>query len=177
MLKLPKCLESEPRLGELTALLEQDMRPLWSQGTLAVPHISFHEPLARSLAFSRRCGKLRGGLENIQTLLQREEAGLVALRQRGVASSQGGAAPEVARISRLILLSNDGSERFNRACESMLVRYKDRLLGCIVNVNSSVFGSRFFGSDAAVKIVMVDHRDNVSKVLLSLVEPESSKNS
>lgn len=170
MLKLPKCLESEPRLGELTALLEQDMRPLWSQGTLAVPHISFHEPLARSLAFSRRCGKLRGGLDNIQTLLQREEAGLVALRQRGVVS-------DGARISRFILVSNDGSERFNRACESMLVRYKDRLLGCRVNVSSSVFGSRFFGSEAAVKIIMVDHRDNVSKVLLSLVEPESSKNS
>ena len=168
MLKLPKCLESEPRLGELTALLEKDMRPLWSQGTLAVPHISFHEPLARSLAFSRRCGKLRGGLDNIQTLLQREEAGLVALRQRGVAS-------EGARISRLILLSNDGSGRFNRACESMLTRYKERLLGCQVNVSSSVFGTRFFGSDAAVKIVMVDHRDNVSKVLLSMIEQEPPK--
>lgn len=165
MLKLPKCLESDTRSAEVESVLSQDLRLLWQGGMLKVPHIRFQESLAASLAFSRRCGKLRGGLEAIETLLQREEAGLAALRKRGVGSQDA----ESARVSRLILMSDDGSERFYRSCESLLQRYKDRVLGCRLDVGSGILGPRFFGSNAAVKVVMVEHRDDVAKALLAML--------
>lgn len=168
MLKLPKCLEPESRIAEISSALDLDKRPLWGNGSIAVSHIAFNDALGRSLAFVRRCGKLRGGFENIETLLQREEAGLVALNKRGITSQSG-------RVSRLILMSNDGSDRFNRACEALLIRHKDRLLGLRMDVNSSVLGAKFFGSNAAVKIIMVEKRECVSKVLLSLIEAEPTK--
>lgn len=163
MLKLPRCLEADPLSAKIESVLASNHRLLWGDGTLKAAHFELNEPLIRSLSLARRCGHLKGGLENIEMLLQREEAGLVALQKREKTEGAN-------RISRLIFLSDDGSPRFYRACESLLTKYSGRALGLRLNVNGGTIGKNFFGKDTLVKIVMVEHRDSVAKVLLSLVD-------
>jgi hypothetical protein len=141
------------------------MKPLWAKGTYDVPHLELTPEFEQALGFARRCGRLRGGLENISTLLQREEAGLVATRSRAGKDAPPKSQPTV---SRLILVSNDGSDRFYRACESMLIRYQDRVFGLHLDVGSLGLGTRFFGKEAAVKIMMIDRKEFVVRALLAL---------
>ena len=160
MLKLPR----EPRIEEKRAEIEKIFASglvLWKDGNLRVPFVESSECLDKALSFARRCGQLRGGLENIETLLQKEQAGLVALKHT---QFQG------ERASRLLLLSNDGSERFYRNCESLLIRYRNRILGCKINLTGASFGQKFFGKDAVVKVVMVSKKDFVGRVLIALAE-------
>lgn len=163
MLKLPKCLESDEKGPQIIEALSLKPRKLWPGGVVEVPEKELSEPLIKALSFARRCGKLRGGLENTQTMLQKEEAGLVALTSRGLP-------PQSERITRLILMSNDGSDRFYKSCEQLLLRYKSRVFGIYLNASAGEIGSKFFGKDKAVKLMMVEHRDFVSRALLSFVE-------
>lgn len=162
MLKLPRLLETETENQLLFLTLQKSFQIFSTSGIVKVPYVELSEKLIQALAFARRCGTLRGGLESIETFLQTEEAGLVALR-----SKQGLKVPN--RISRILIFSNDGSERFYKQCESLLVKYSGRVLGLRVNVDSKTFGKMFFGSEKAVKAVLVSRKDAVVKVLSAII--------
>ncbi|NBO38890.1 hypothetical protein EBU99_09935 [bacterium] len=163
MLKLPKSLEAEPKASQIIERLNQNLRPLWSEGRLKVPTLELNSELEKALSISRRAGQLRGGLENIESCLRIELQGLEALKKRKLASDSG-------RISRLLLMSSDGSERFYRHCENLLSMHGDRLAGIRLNAASQVIGQKFFGKDAQVKALLVSHKDFVSRALESLAE-------
>jgi len=131
-------------------------------GTIKVPCVELNDNLIQALAFARRCGSLRGGLESIETLLQTEEAGLVSLR-----SKQKSKDPN--RISRVLIFSNDGSDRFYRHCETLLVKYKTRVFGIKINADSILLGKSFFGKEKAVKAMLVSRKDAVIKVLSAVM--------
>lgn len=162
MLKLPKLLETDPRSSQIVNNLTKDSKPLWIDGRLRVPTIDLTESLEKALSLSRRAGKLKGGLENIETHLRREKQGLDALKNR---TNQ-----ESGRISRLLLMTSDGSERFYRNCESLLSIHSDRLTGIRLNVHSQLLGEKFFGKNAQVKALLVSHKDFVIRALESLAE-------
>lgn len=124
--------------------------------------IEFDEKLRHVLSFARRCGHLQGGLERIQTTLQNEETGL-ALQESKQKSPKS-----QNKITRLLIVSNDGSERFYRDCERLLTLYHHRILGLKLNVSSSVLGSSFFGKDTAVKSILITRRETASKILSTI---------
>jgi hypothetical protein len=163
MLKLPKLLETDPRAAKIEAGLIKNLGPVWSEGRLKVPTLELTPELEKALSLSRRAGQLRGGLENIESCLRREQQGLDALKQRKLGQDGG-------RISRLLLMSSDGSERFYRHCESLLANYSDRLAGVRLNTNSQLLGHKFFGKDAQVKALLVSHKDFVIRALESLAD-------
>ncbi|MEY4066602.1 MAG: hypothetical protein RIR26_2810 [Pseudomonadota bacterium] len=163
MLKLPKLLETDPRAQKIQDSLKLNLKPLWPQGRLKVPTLELATHLEKALSLSRRAGQLRGGLENIESFLRREQKGLQALKERSLAQ-------DADRMSRLLIVSSDGSERFYRHCESLLVSHSDRLAGVRLNVPSQILGQKFFGKDAQVKVLLVSHKDFVIKALESLAE-------
>jgi hypothetical protein len=163
MLKLPKSLEADARAVRIQEELSRNLKPLWSEGRLKVPTLELHLALEKSLSIARRAGQLRGGLENIESCLRREQQGLDALKKRQLAHDSG-------RISRLLLMSSDGSERFYRHCESLLSGHADRLTGIRLNAQSQVLGQKFFGKDAQVKVLLVSHKDFVIRALESLAD-------
>lgn len=161
MLKLPRSsLLSDEDARNLEEFLAQASRPLWAESEILVPHVPFSEELLQSVGFARRCGYLRGGLESIETVLQREEVGLRALREKSVRGNEN--------VSRLLLMANDGSERFYRSCERLLNRHGRRLMGLCVDIPSSEMGRRFFGKGALVKAALVTKKALTVKVLLTL---------
>ncbi|MFZ9519694.1 MAG: hypothetical protein ACO3A4_04380 [Silvanigrellaceae bacterium] len=163
MLKLPKSLEADERANQIRARLGKNLKRLWSEGRIEVPTLELNLGLEKALSLSRRAGQLRGGLENIEACLRREQQGLDALKSRKLAQDSG-------RISRILLMSSDGSERFYRHCEALLTEHADRLVGIRLNILSQNLGQKFFGKDAQVKAVLVTHKDFVSKALESLAE-------
>ncbi|NBX16387.1 MAG: hypothetical protein EBR09_03370 [Proteobacteria bacterium] len=163
MLKLPKSLETDARAPLIQTSLSKNLKPLWIEGRLKVPTLELSPALEKILSLSRRAGQLRGGLENIESCLRREKDGLDALKQRKLSQDSG-------RMSRILLMSSDGSERFYRHCESLLEVHSDRLIGIRLNIASQNLGQKFFGKDAQVKAVLVTHKDFVARALESLAD-------
>jgi len=162
MLKLPRLLETETENQLLFHTMQKSFQPFSPEGTIKVPCIELNDNLIQALAFARRCGSLRGGLESIETLLQTEEAGLVSMRSRQKSKDPN-------RISRVLIFSNDGSDRFYRHCETLLAKYKSRVFGIKINADSVLLGKSFFGKEKAVKAMLVSRKDAVIKVLSAVM--------
>jgi hypothetical protein len=162
MPRLPRFIESDPRREALEALLARDARPLWAKGTLPVAHVPYGAPLQRALGDALNQRQLERGLENIEAVLGREQKGLDVRRLRS-----GSGATD--RTSRLLVIADDGSERFYRECEALLVRYADRVLGLRVDAPPGRLAG-LFGPDALIKVLLVSERASVVPVLLSLVD-------
>ena len=142
---------------------------MWGEGKRHVPFLDLNDNVGKALAFARRCGSLRVGLEQIQTILEMEEAGL-ALKQKKLQEPLKDKLEIGENISRVMLMSNDGADRFYRHSETILNRYSHRLLGVKLNISSLALGHIFYGRDnKAVKAIFVDRKDAVLRVLSSFL--------
>lgn len=160
--KLPRALEEDPRAAEVEKILAQRREVLWANGALAVSRVAFAEPLVAALLVAKRGRALERGLEGIDIVLAGEAKGLNAAR---IKHGQ----PVASRISRLLVMANDGSERFYRNVESMLKKHHDRVLALVVDADSEQFAERLFGPGKQAKVVAVTDRTAVVQVLLALV--------
>lgn len=164
--KLPRSLEIDPRAAFVEAALEAAAHPLWPQGTVRVAHLPLSPLLERALAGASLRGSVAQGLESIESRLQSEQRGLDALQSKPNAPPPG--AP---RISRLLVLANDGSQRFYRDAEALLRRYEARLLGLHLDVAGDALGRAALGRDALARALLIDDREAVTAVLLALAAP------
>lgn len=167
-LKLPRVLEIDSQRIAIEGALTSKSSPLWKSDTprddiLNVPHIDFSINLERALQAAMVSRQLERGLEAIEKRLESEERGLSALREK-----QG--SQPAYRISRILIIANDGAERFNRECEKVLRRYSDRVLGIRVNASSERLAQKIFGPEKIAKALLVSDKDAVVNVLKSLVD-------
>lgn len=160
-MRLPRELERDPRLADVEAALSADRRALWSKGTLPVAHVDPDPRLFAAIRQAWHAGRSERGLERAEKLLDRERVGLE------IARIKQGTGP-ANRVSRLLLLTNDGSERFYRGCESLLLRHSDRVLGIHLNASSEQFSEVLGEPGALVRLVLVADREPVSRILLTL---------
>jgi hypothetical protein len=162
-LKLPRKVENDPRHEALEKYLSRNLHPLWEKSTIKVPQIEFQPPLEDVLIRALNLKQLERGLEHIDQILDAEKKGLVALQQKQKAAPAN-------RISRLLIIANDGTERFYRACESTLLRHSDRLLCLHVQAPSARIARNILGEDQLVKALLVSDREAVAQVLLALTD-------
>lgn len=160
--KLPKDVVGDPRHEAIVERLNRDAELLWEQGTHRVPTLSPTPELIDELkaAFGRKLAIQ--GLEQISWDLDREKHGLDALAEKTTGSAPG------ARISRLLLVANDGAERFYRECESLLFRHGDRLLVCRVDATGDELGLAVFGVPKLLRALLITDKKAASRVLLTL---------
>ncbi|MBI3554657.1 MAG: hypothetical protein HY074_00155 [Deltaproteobacteria bacterium] len=163
-LKLPRQVEADPRCESIVELLARNQQPLWEKGTLTVPHLTFLPSLENALKFSFGTKQLERGLEHIDVILNAEQKGQMAVRE------QKNAAPAY-RVSRLLVIPDECTERFYRTCEATLFHHAERVLGIRVNVPYTTFAQSFLGPEAHVKVLLVSERAAVANVLFSLVSP------
>src|SRR4029453_14968822 len=76
-----------------------------------------------------------------------------------------------ARVSRLLIVSDDGSERFSRQVGLVLHQHGRRLLALRLRFDAGHLGAMLFGNGRTAKAVCVSHKAAVASVLLALVEP------
>jgi hypothetical protein len=135
---------------------------LWPGGDLRVPVIAIDDRLKNTLQEAMLKGGLRFGLEGASAKLRSEKAGIDNISGQSDASYG-------ARISRLVLLSNDGSERFYRHVEQLLLLNAPRVLACLLDSDSGALGKAITTRDKEIKLVMAEHKDVVSGILRAVL--------
>lgn len=161
MPKLPRALETDPHRDAIERALSHDLKPLWGEGTAKVAHLPLTPALAAALAYAGKADHLARGLEKAEQTLVREAKGLQAARDKD------GSAP-ADRISRLLVLANDGAERFYRDAEQLLRHHADRLVVLRLDATSAELGAQVFGEGKVAKALLVADKDAVGRVLVAL---------
>jgi hypothetical protein len=165
-LRLPKLLESDARGPALLAALKRDPHKLWAEGRLEVPSAAWSPSLASALTAVQQLDRLVQGLEQAGKTLEREARGL-SLADARSATARG------QRVSRLLLVSDDGTQRFYRQLERIVSDQGPRLLALYVRAGADRFASVVPQASGVVRALLVEHKDSVANVLLALY-PESA---
>jgi hypothetical protein len=160
-IRLPKLVERDSRAAELLHILTSNTRPLWSGGEIDVPVVNLGRELAEALRSAHGAGRVVRGLESANKKLAAEERGLSLTDQR-TNVVRG------ARVSRLLLLANDGAERFYRHVETLLRRFQPRVLAVLLAVDAAGLGELLFGPNRPVRLLMIEHKDAVCSVLIAM---------
>jgi hypothetical protein len=166
-LRLPKQVESDPRGPQVIRLLTKHTQLLWQGGDLEVPSVAFSPELAAALSSARSAGRVARGLENVEQRLANEELGLNMADRKS--SVQRG-----VRVSRLLILSNDGAERFYRNVESLLRKHGPRVLAIRLDIGAAELGELIFGPGRVARLLMLEHKDAVAAFLLAMSGQEEN---
>jgi hypothetical protein len=159
--KLPRQLVSDPKAEGLLEQLFSCTRKLNQESGLVIPVFELTDAFKKSLLTARRAGHAVRGFDNASEILLLERNGILKLNKQ---DGQGN------RISRLVLISNDGSDNFYNKVNNLLVKYSPRVLGSVIDADSYVLGSLLFGEGKIAKLILIDHKDAVSGVLLSIIK-------
>ena len=162
-MRFPRQLEADGSAEIIRRELMARTTKLWTGSKIAVPVIGLSEPLKMALKKARLQGRIRYGFEPIFEKLASEKKGIANVRRQTDT-------PYGDRISRLLLFSNDGAERFYRHIEQALQVHAPRLLGCFLDIGGGALGHLITGKEGVIKIVMVEHKDVVSGVLRALID-------
>jgi len=160
-LRLPKALENDQRGTALHAALRESTKKLWPGGALLVPTGAWTPALASVLSDAQREGLLVRGLEAVERTLEREARGLSMVDAKS-ATERG------SRVSRLVLLSRDGTERFYRQVERLVGAQGPRLLAITLDADSGQFAATVPDASGVVRALLIEHKDFVARALLSL---------
>jgi hypothetical protein len=163
IIRLPKALEKQPQADTILSVLTGALQKLWTKSSISAAHLSVAEPFICSLQMEHKRGKLVRGYEMAERQLESELRGqkMVDIKTSSVRKP---------RISRLLILANDCSERYLRKVEGLLRIHQDRVLGIVIDIDSHHLGELFFGHGKAVKLLLVEHKESVASVLLSLAK-------
>jgi len=160
-IRLPRTVEAEADAASLAAELATRSQLLWAGGALGVPRAELSPALESALASAYAAGRVVRGLEGAERALAAEERGLRNVdRKTGVERG--------VRVSRLLVLSDDGSERFYRDVESLLRHQGPRVLALRLAADEATLGRLVFGADQVARLLLVEHKQAVSAVLLAL---------
>lgn len=159
--KLPRQLVSDPKAEGLLEQLFSCTRKLNQESGFVIPVFELTDAFKKSLLTARRAGHAVRGFDNASEILLLERNGILKLNKQ---DGQGN------RISRLVLISNDGSDNFYNKVNNLLVKYSPRVLGSVIDADSYVLGSLLFGEGKIAKLILIDHKDAVSGVLLSIIK-------
>ena len=162
-LRLPRLVEEDPRGQGLLAGLTAHARPLWPGGKLLVPAVPFNQALAEVLRSALGAGRLVRSLEGAERTLAAESRGL------GLVDKKSGVA-RGARVSRLLVLADNGAERFYRQVEKVLRQHGPRVLALRLDVEAETLGEMLFDPGRRALLVLLDHKEAVSAMLLAVAE-------
>jgi len=160
-IKLPRELEADGNAETIRRVLGGRTVQLWTGSDLSIPMITMGDPLKKVVRRASLNGQVRWGLEAISDKLKEEERGIANLRE-------GRGLPTGDRVSRLLLISNDGAERFYRHVERLLQAHTPRLFACMVDMDSNEMGSMITGREKQIKVVMAEHRSVVAEILRAM---------
>ena len=137
---------------------------LLRQGSeIGIPVAAMTPELAEALRSVYSAGQVVRSLENAERKLAAEERGLrMADQQAGVARG--------VRVSRLLLLADDGAERFYRQMETLLRRHGPRVLAVVLEIDEHGLGELLFGLGQVARLLMLEHKQAVGSVLLAMAD-------
>jgi len=162
-IRLPKSIESDPRTSQLLGFLADHSRLLWPGGTVKIPEARLNDALKEVLLAAYHAGQVVRSLQKADQKLAAEARG------QGMADQKSGV-PRGQRISRLLILANDGAERFYRQVESLLQRHGLRVMAVRLHADAEHLGGMLYGPGRAARLLMMEHKAAVGAALLALAD-------
>lgn len=117
--------------------------------------------LEDALWSAHRAGRVVRGFEAAEKTLSAEERGL-----RSVDETTG--VKRGSRVSRLLLLANDGSDGFYRRIENLIRSHHPRVLAVRLDVDAATLGAPLYGAGSNTRLLMIQHKVAVAAVLLDI---------
>ncbi len=162
-MKLPKQLAKEHVESDVRQALERRSIELCAGSETAIPFLELTPELRKQIFYARALGEVTFGYETIEKRLLHELRGLQKVDDQ----------PE--RVSRLLIVANDGSPRFYRELEFLHKKQGGRVLICRLDVDSAVMGGLLALKKTPVKALLLNRKTSVVNVLKSLLS-EKEKN-
>jgi hypothetical protein len=159
--RLPRLVEDEAGASHLVAELVARALPLWPGAEVRVAQAEITPVLAAALTNARATGHLVRGLEDAERMLTAEKRGLAHV-DRKTGAKRG------RRVSRLLVLADDGADRFYRSVESLLRQHAPRVLALRLTLDEGALGELLFGPGQVARLLLIEHKDAVSAVLMAL---------
>lgn len=156
-LKLPKDIVKEGIEENVLAALGQNSFPISSGPDVFIPSIELKPELRKNIFYAKSLGELVIGYENIEKELASERSGLHHVGNRS------------ERVSRLLIVTNDGSQRFYRELTYLQHKEGGRVLICHLNISSLEMGEILAMPGRSVKAVLINRKTSVANVLKALV--------
>lgn len=129
-----------------------------------MPVIAVGSELAAALRNALGAGQVVRSLESAERTLAAEERGMSMVDRQSLV-------PRGVRISRLLVITDDGAERFYRQVERLLLRHGPRVLAVRLEVDADTLGELVFGPGSRARLLLLDHKEAVSGALLSMADP------
>ncbi len=151
---MPRQLIALGRSEAIAADWASRLREAVAAGQPALPRYPLTPVTQETLFEVRRAGRVVRGLEDAESALVKEEAGL----SRAVATRTQSGRP---RISRLLIVSADGSERFYRQVDQLKQRFAHRLEALLLEGDEFDLGGAVFGGGKRARAVLLVQKDAV----------------
>lgn len=159
----PRQLIAEGRAQRLADWWAESCREAVLQDQPAFSRAGLSPRLKDALFDVWRARQMVRGLEGAEAALVSQDAGL-----RRASATQ--TLPGVVRISRLLLVSADGSSRFYRQAEALRSRFEQRLEILLIDCDQEILGSALFGPGRRARALLLDHKVAVIRILTILDE-------
>ena len=156
-MKLPKQLEKDNVELDVQAVLKKESIELCSDSNIYIPVLKLNEELHKHIFSAKSLGELIIGYEAVEKALENELHGLQKVNNQS------------DRVSRLLIVTNDGSPRFYRQLEFLHKKQGGRVLICRLDVDSTLMGNILQLEDKQVKAVLLNRKKSVINVLKSLL--------
>jgi hypothetical protein len=156
-MKLPRQLEKEKVESDVRAVLEKESIELCSDSNIYIPVLKLNPELRKQIFYAKFLDELIIGYRDVEKALENELHGLQNVNNKS------------DRVSRLLIVTNDGSPRFYRQLEFLHKKQGGRVLICRLDVDSLLMGNILELKDKQVKAVLLNRKESVVNVLKSLL--------
>ena len=157
-MELPKQLAKEHLDSDVREALARESIELCAGSEISIPVLELTPELRQQIFYAKSLREITMGYETIEKHLLHELRGLQKVDN------------QAARVSRLLIVTNDGSPRFYRELEFLYNKQGGRVLICRLDVDSAVMGGILGMKKAPVKAVLLNRKTSVVNVLKSLLK-------
>ena len=156
-MKLPKQLGQEEIESDVRAVLEKESIELCSDSNIYIPVLKLNPELRKQIFYAKFIDELIIGYRDVEKTLENELHGLQNVKNKS------------DRVSRLLLVTNDGSPRFYKQLEFLHQNQGGRVLICRLDVDCLLMGTILELKNKQVKAVLLNRKKSVVNVLKSLL--------
>jgi hypothetical protein len=156
-MKLPKQLETENLEAGVRAALEHESIELCAGSSISIPVLHLNPELRKQLFSAKSLGEVVIGYRAVEKALENELRGLQNVNNQS------------ERVSRLLIVTNDGSPRFYRQLEFLHKNQGERVLICRLDIDSLLMGDILGLKDKQVKAILLNRKESVVNVLKNLL--------
>ena len=156
----PKIFDSTEQT-QIRSFLIRFSQPFSKNTGLCLPRFKLFSKMRSALTMADNNQALIRGLTEVKNYLLKEQTGLEQLAQKDPKSFP-------VRISRVMFISNDGSNRFNNHVETLINQCSPRLSAIVLDHESSELHQLIYGKTGLLKAFLACQKNPVNLIIRSL---------